>query len=159
MQSMWEALKDFQSAFGFTISDKLTLESFTDDEEEKLLPSISTAAKVLHHLSNISTTSERALRVKLLCEEMSEYLDAEYDNNIIEIADGLTDIHYIAAGTEAVYGIPGEELFNHIHTNNMSKLGKDGKPIKREDGKLMKPEGYQPPDVRAVLNKFNGGKL
>lgn len=153
-QSIWEMLKDFQTAFGFTVAEQLSLEPFTVEEEEKLLPSVLSATRVLEHLSDIPTTSERALRIKLLCEEMSEYLNAEYNNDIVEISDGLTDIHYIAAGTETVYGIPGEKVFNYIHLNNMSKLGEDGKPIKREDGKLLKPEGYQSPDVRQLLSNF-----
>jgi predicted HAD superfamily Cof-like phosphohydrolase len=92
----------------------------------------------------------RALRVALLREEFEEYLDAEDNNDIVEIADALGDIIYIACGTAIAYGIPLELVFNEIQRSNMAKLV-DGKVLRREDGKIMKPEGWQPPDIKAIL--------
>jgi len=95
---------------------------------------------------------ERKLRVKLLREEFREYLDGESFNDIVEVADALADIIYIACGTAVSYGIPLDDVFEEVHASNMAKLV-DGKVIRREDGKIQKPEGWQPPDIEGVLKK------
>ena len=96
--------------------------------------------------------NERDLRINLLEEEFKEYMNAEEKNDITEIADALADIIYIACGTAVSYGIPLDKLFAEVHRSNMAKLV-DGKPLYREDGKVMKPEGWTPPDVEGVLKK------
>lgn len=93
---------------------------------------------------------ERELRKKLLAEEYTEYVVAEYRNDLVEIADALADIIYIACGTAVSYGIPLDKLFAEVHRSNMAKLV-DGKVIRRSDGKVQKPEGWIPPDVKSVL--------
>jgi len=98
---------------------------------------------------------ERMLRRKLLLEEMNEYMEAEKGNDLVEIADALADIIYIACGTAVAYGIPLDDVFEEVHASNMAKLV-DGKPIYREDGKVMKPEGWQPPDIKGVLKRSHG---
>jgi len=95
---------------------------------------------------------ERILRRKLLKEEFYEYLDGEDKNDIVEIADALADLIYIACGTAVSYGIPLDKVFAEVHRSNMAKLV-DGKPLYREDGKVMKPAGWTPPDVKGVLEK------
>lgn len=95
-------------------------------------------------------SNERALRMRLLDEEFEEYRNAEYDNDIVEIADALADIIYIACGTAVSYGIPLDEIFNEVHRSNMAKLV-DGKVIRREDGKIQKPEGWTPPDIKSII--------
>jgi predicted HAD superfamily Cof-like phosphohydrolase len=95
---------------------------------------------------------ERVLRQKLLKEEFYEYLDGEDKDNIVDIADALADIIYIACGTAVSYGIPLDKVFAEVHRSNMAKLV-DGKPIYREDGKVMKPAGWTPPDIEGVLKK------
>jgi predicted HAD superfamily Cof-like phosphohydrolase len=100
----------------------------------------------------LPNSEERTLRMKLLAEEMYEYTVAENENDIIEIADALADIIYIACGTAASYGIPLDKVFEEVHRSNMAKLV-DGKPIYREDGKVLKPEGWTPPDIDGVLEK------
>jgi predicted HAD superfamily Cof-like phosphohydrolase len=97
-------------------------------------------------------TAERTLRMKLLAEEMYEYTVAENENDLVEIADALADIIYIACGTAVSYGIPLDDIFDEVHASNMAKLV-DGKVIYREDGKVKKPEGWQPPDIEGVLKK------
>lgn len=98
--------------------------------------------------------SERKLRVKLLREEVTEYMDGESFNDLTEIADALADIIYIACGTAVSYGIPLDKVFAEVHRSNMSKLV-DGKPLYREDGKVMKPEGWTPPAIKNILdNKY-----
>ena len=95
---------------------------------------------------------ERELRMSLLEEEFNEYVDAEEDADIIEIADALADIIYIALGTAVSYGIPLDKVFEEVHRSNMAKLV-DGKVLRRADGKVQKPEGWTPPDIAGVLKK------
>ena len=98
----------------------------------------------------LPSKEERDLRKKLLAEEYSEYVVAEYKDDIIEIADALADIIYIACGTAVSYGIPLDRLFAEVHRSNMAKLV-DGKVIRRSDGKVQKPDGWTPPDVKSIL--------
>jgi predicted HAD superfamily Cof-like phosphohydrolase len=98
----------------------------------------------------LPSKEERELRKNLLAEEYTEYVVAEYRHDIIEIADALADIIYIACGTAVSYGIPLDKLFAEVHRSNMAKLV-DGKVIRRSDGKVQKPEGWTPPDVKSIL--------
>ena len=95
------------------------------------------------------------LRHRLLAEENDEYLDAALEGNTAEIADALGDQLYILCGTLLVHGMGEviEEVFQAIQASNMSKLGPDGKPIYREDGKVLKPEGWQPPNFSKFATK------
>ena len=93
---------------------------------------------------------ERELRRKLLKEEFNEYNDAEINDDIVEIADALADIIYIACGTAVSYGIPLDKVFTEVHRSKMAKLV-DGKPLYREDGKVIKPSGWQPPNIKKIL--------
>jgi predicted HAD superfamily Cof-like phosphohydrolase len=79
-------------------------------------------------------------------------LDGESFNDIIEVADALADIIYIACGTAVSYGIPLDDVFAEVHRSNMAKLV-DGKVIRREDGKIQKPDGWTAPDVKGVLEE------
>ena len=99
----------------------------------------------------LPNTKERTLRMKLLAEEMYEYTVAENENDIVEIADALADIIYIACGTAVSYGIPLDEIFNEVHRSNMAKLV-DGKVLRREDGKIQKPESWTPPDIKSIID-------
>ena len=96
--------------------------------------------------------SERTLRMKLITEEFNELCDAEQANDIVEVADAIADIIYIACGTAVSYGIPLDDVFAEVHRSNMAKLV-DGKVIRREDGKIQKPEGWTAPDIRSILDK------
>lgn len=94
--------------------------------------------------------NERILRMNLLEEEFNEYIDAEQKLDIVGIADALADVIYIACGTAVSYGIPLDKVFEEVHRSNMAKLV-DGKPIYREDGKVLKPAGWQPPNIESIL--------
>lgn len=94
--------------------------------------------------------AERELRIRLLKEEYEEYIQGECKNDLENIAKELADIIYIVCGTAASYGIPLDKVFDEVHKSNMTKLV-DGKPIRREDGKILKPEGWQPPDIKSIL--------
>lgn len=93
------------------------------------------------------------LRFNLMDEENKEYLEAAENNDLIEVADALGDMLYILCGTILEHGMQYkiEEVFNEIQRSNMSKLGEDGKPIYREDGKVLKGPNYFKPNIKEIL--------
>ena len=91
------------------------------------------------------------LRIELISEELQELVDACNANDIIEVADALTDILYVTYGAAHSFGVPIDECFKEVQRSNMSKLGEDGKPIYREDGKVMKGPNYSVPNLKSVL--------
>ena len=95
------------------------------------------------------------LRFNLMKEENEEYLEAAENNDLVEVADALGDMLYILCGTIIEHGMQDkiEEVFNEIQRSNMSKLGEDGKPIYREDGKVLKGPNYFKPNIAEILNK------
>jgi predicted HAD superfamily Cof-like phosphohydrolase len=95
------------------------------------------------------------LRHRLMQEENEEYLEAAKEGDIVEIADALGDQLYILCGTIMKHGMQDviEDVFQEIQRSNMSKLGEDGKPIYREDGKILKGKNYFKPDIKSILNK------
>jgi len=119
----------------------------------------------------------RILRTKLLMEEVLELATAfglnvvcnvidgvqhvaiEENKNlvpdIVEIADALGDIRYVTDGANLCFGLPAEEILAEIHRSNMSKLGEDGKPIYREDDKVLKGQNYFEPDIAKIINKYS----
>ena len=100
-------------------------------------------------------TEKNMLRYKLMREENEEYLDAANDNDLVEVADALGDMLYILCGTIIEHGLQHkiEEVFNEIQRCNMSKLGEDGQPIYREDGKVLKGPNYFKPNIKEILDK------
>lgn len=99
------------------------------------------------------TEAEILLRYKLMREENEEYLEAAQNGDIVEIADALGDQLYILCGTILKHGLQHKiaEVFQEIQRSNMSKLDADGKPIYREDGKVMKSELYFKPNIKDIL--------
>ena len=93
----------------------------------------------------------RELRLELIQEELDELSDAVADRDMIQIADALTDLLYVVYGAGHAFGIDLDECFQEVHASNMSKLGPNGKPIHREDGKVMKGPGYFEPDLENIL--------
>ena len=93
----------------------------------------------------------RELRLELIAEELDELSDAVADRDMIQIADALTDLLYVIYGAGHAFGIDLDECFQEVHASNMSKLGENGRPIHREDGKVMKGPGYFEPDLEAIL--------
>lgn len=93
------------------------------------------------------------LRFDLMTEENEEYLEAAKDNDLVEVADALGDMLYILCGTILEHGMQYkiEEVFNEIQRSNMSKLGANGKPIYREDGKVMKGPNYFKPNIAEII--------
>lgn len=122
MINMYTDVKEFQTAVGQNVGTK---PEFPDDKE-------------------------RCLRIRLLEEEFNEYLHGESKDDLENIAKELADIIYIVCGTAVSYGIPLDRVFDEVHRSNMAKLV-DGKPIRREDGKILKPEGWTAPDIKTIL--------
>ena len=92
------------------------------------------------------------LRADLILEEAVETLNAIADRNIASIADGLADLIYVCVGTALEYGIPLDRVWDEVQRSNMSKVDSaTGKVRKRADGKVLKPEGWTPPDIAGVL--------
>ena len=95
------------------------------------------------------------LRFNLMDEENKEYYEAANNNDMVEVADALGDLLYILCGTILEHGMQHkiEEVFEEIQRSNMSKLGADGKPIYREDGKVLKGPSYFKPNIESILDK------
>ena len=121
--SNFRGVEDFMNAFGQEVK---TEPEFPDEDIQKL-------------------------RVELIEEELDELKDAIKRQNILEVADALTDILYVVYGAGHAFGIDLDRCFAEVQRSNMSKLGADGKPIYREDGKVLKGPNYRPPDLYSVL--------
>jgi len=95
--------------------------------------------------------SVQALRVRLIAEELKELREALKDKDIVEVADALADILYVTYGAGLAFGIDLDKCFAEVQRSNMTKLGEDGKPLYREDGKIKKGPNYEEPNLRNVL--------
>jgi len=110
----------------------------------------------VRHEPTISIPKEQPiLRYDLMAEENKEYLEAAQNNDLAEVADALGDMLYILCGTILDHGLQHkfEAVFDEIHKSNMSKLGDNGKPIYRDDGKVLKGPNFSKPDLLKILNK------
>ncbi len=116
-----------------------------------------TAFELNRNYSPIANIGEdrNMLRFNLMKEENEEYLEAAQNNDLVEVADALGDMLYILCGTIIEHGMQDkiEEVFNEIQRSNMSKLGANGKPIYREDGKVLKGPNYFKPNIQEILDK------
>ena len=126
MQKQLHAVKEFHTAFAIGHSE--------------------------HPRADLGET-KKMLRFNLMKEENEEYLEAVQNNDLIEIADALGDMLYILCGKIIEHGLQHkiEEIFDEIQRSNISKLGEDGNPIYREDGKVMKGPNYFRPDFSKIL--------
>lgn len=99
--------------------------------------------------------AKNTLRFNLMKEENEEYLEAAQNKDLVEVADALGDMLYILCGTIIEHGMQHkiEEVFNEIQRSNMSKLGEDGQPIYREDGKVLKGPNYFKPNIKEILDR------
>ncbi|TYP99459.1 putative HAD superfamily Cof-like phosphohydrolase [Tenacibaculum adriaticum] len=128
MKNKINAVHEFHTAFGLGIKNEPTVNI---GEERQLL------------------------RYNLMKEENEEYLEAVQNNDLVETADALGDMLYILCGTIIEHGMQHkiEEVFEEIQRSNMSKLGEDGNPIYREDGKVLKGPNYFKPNIQFILDK------
>lgn len=94
---------------------------------------------------------EATLMHNLILEELMELNEAIDDGDVVGIADALADIVYVTAQQAVTHGYPIDELVREVQRSNMSKLGEDGRPIIRSDGKVLKGPNYSPPNLRDIL--------
>ena len=120
---------------------------------EKVGLFMSTFGQEVKKKSRLSTEKIKALRLSLIQEELEELTKAMKENDILEVADALTDILYVTYGAGHSFGINLDKCFDEVQKSNMSKLGKDGKPIYNEHGKVMKGPNYFKPDLSKFLLK------
>ena len=102
--------------------------------------------------AGFSDAKTNKLRIDLIKEELEELTEAMKDENLLEVADALTDILYVTYGAGHAFGIDLDKCFEEVQNSNMSKLGEDGKPIYNEAGKVMKGPNYFKPDLSKFLN-------
>ena len=120
----FQMVREFMETFGHPVFDKPTL---------------------------IEDKAWEEMRVGLIEEELQELKEAVEARDIVAIADALGDLEYVVNGMALGCGIDLPAVVTEIHRSNMTKLGPDGKPIYREDGKILKGEGYEQPDLPTVL--------
>ena len=119
MKTHFQQVREFHEAFGVTNQDKPGFPDFRT----------------------------RALRIGLIEEEFDELIQADAEGDLIGVADALADLAYVVNGMALQYGIDLDACFAEVHASNMSKLGEDGKPIYREDGKVLKGPNYFKPNL------------
>ncbi len=117
---------------------------------EKVGLFMKTFGQEVKNKTELSTEKINLLRISLIKEELEELQQAIHENNILEVADALTDILYVTYGAGHAFGINLDKCFNEVQESNMSKLGENGKPIYNENGKVMKGPNYFKPE----LSKF-----
>ena len=100
---------------------------------------------------SFSTDRINKLRLDLIKEELSELTDAMNNKDLLEVADALTDILYVTYGAGHAFGIDLDKCFQEVQNSNMSKLGKDGKPIYNDMGKVMKGPNYFKPNLKKFV--------
>ncbi|GJL84883.1 MAG: hypothetical protein DHS20C02_06580 [Micavibrio sp.] len=125
---------------------KTTLEQVQEFHETYGLP-----VKEKPHITDAQTNE---LRINLLAEELEELQEALKDGDIVEVLDALTDLQYVLDGAYLSFGLHDVKTaaFDEVHASNMSKLGEDGKPIRREgDGKVLKGPNYWKPDLAKFI--------
>ncbi|MBD1163299.1 nucleoside triphosphate pyrophosphohydrolase family protein [Pelagibacterales bacterium SAG-MED11] len=99
-----------------------------------------------------STDKINKLRIDLIKEELEELTEAMNNNDLLEVADALTDILYVTYGAGHAFGIDLDKCFEEVQNSNMSKLDEKGKPIYNESGKVMKGPNYFKPDLSKFVN-------
>lgn len=91
------------------------------------------------------------LYMELITEEFQELVEAFLAKDMVEIADACADLKWVIEGLEHTLNIPQQEVWDEVARSNLQKIGTDGKVHKREDGKVMKPEGWTPPDIKSLF--------
>ena len=119
---------------------------------EKVRLFMKTYGQEVKDKAGLSDAKTNNLRIELIKEELEELTEAIQEKNLIEVADALTDILYVTYGAGHAFGIDLDKCFEEVQNSNMSKLGKDGKPIYNEAGKVMKGPNYFKPDLSKYLN-------
>ena len=119
---------------------------------EKVRIFMKTYGQEVKDKAGFSDARTNKLRIDLIKEELEELTEAMQDENLLEVADALTDILYVTYGAGHAFGIDLDKCFEEVQSSNMSKLGDDGKPIYNVAGKVMKGPNYFKPDLSKFLN-------
>ena len=93
------------------------------------------------------------LYLKLIIEEYNELYEAYTNKDIVEIADACADLKWVIEGLEHTLNIPQQDVWDEVARSNLSKISPTGKVLKREDGKVMKPDTFSPADIKSIINK------
>ena len=93
------------------------------------------------------------LYIDLINEEFGELLHAYMAKDLVEVADALADLKWVIEGLEHTLQLPQQAIWDEVARSNLSKISNNGKIIKREDGKVLKPDTYSPPDIKSILDK------
>ena len=101
---------------------------------------------------SFSSDKINKLRIDLIKEELDELQEAMKNNDLLEVADALTDILYVTYGAGHAFGIDLDKCFDEVQNSNMSKLGENGEPIYNDSGKVMKGPNYFKPDLTKFVN-------
>ncbi len=120
---------------------------------EKVGLFMSTFGQEVKKKSELSSEKINSLRLSLIQEELEELTKAIQDNDIVEVADALTDILYVTYGAGHAFGINLDKCFDEVQKSNMSKLDSNGKPIYNDNGKVMKGPDYFKPDLSKFITK------
>ena len=129
----YKAVKEFHEAYGLVVREPgnpvdFDFENFDQDDSELF-----------------------RLRAALNIEEWKELGEAWIGEDLVAYVDAVCDLIYVLAGSLVSFGVDLDKCFAEVHRSNMSKLGEDGKPIVREDGKILKGPNYTPPDLRSII--------
>lgn len=150
-QNAIDLVGEFHEAYNAPVYAKPVLPSYQNayEEIEDLMEKLSNRFK------DSNCTSRSFLRMKLIFEEFKELCEAIRDGCFVDILDGLTDLRYVVYGTFHEFGLApvSHAAFLEVHNSNMSKLGEDGKPILREDGKVLKGPNFFKPDLTKILTQ------
>ena len=118
----------------------------------KVGPFMKTFGQEVKDKPAFSTDKINKLRIDLIKEELEELTEAMKNNDLLEVADALTDILYVTYGAGHAFGIDLDKCFEEVQNSNMSKLDENGKPIYNESGKVMKGPNYFKPDLSKFVN-------
>ena len=120
---------------------------------EKVKKFMETFGQEIREKATFPNDKITSLRYELIKEELSEFKEAIEKRDLKEVADALTDILYVTYGAGHAFGINLDKCFQEVQNSNMSKLGKDGKPIYNEKGKVMKGPNYFKPDLTKFVTR------
>ena len=93
------------------------------------------------------------LYVDLIMEEFRELITAYGNRDKVEIADACADLKWVIEGLEHTLGIPQQEVWDEVARSNLAKISPSGKVEKRADGKVLKPDGWTPPNIKAIIKR------
>lgn len=128
-----EMLREFHEAYGLVVREPGDPVDFT------------------HEATDAELHALMYLRGELNDEEIQELFEAWEDENLVEYVDAVCDLVYVLVGSLVSFGVDFDRCFAEVHRSNMSKLDRHGKPIVREDGKILKGANYTPPDLRSII--------